>query len=106
MIEFDVFDPSCLLPACPDYWTYAGSLTTPPLTESVTWIIKKKPIEVDEDQVNLHFPFRSHLLLHKDAQNQLFASNSLCKDKNSPYFQGSVTVSIQDLGMYPGINSH
>ncbi|XP_018770248.1 carbonic anhydrase 5A, mitochondrial isoform X3 [Serinus canaria] len=51
VIEFDVFDPSCLLPSCPDYWTYAGSLTTPPLTESVTWIIKKKPIEVDEDQL-------------------------------------------------------
>lgn len=57
MIEFDEFDPSCLIPSCPDYWTYAGSLTTPPLTESVTWIIKKKPIEVDEDQVNLNFPF-------------------------------------------------
>ncbi|KAM4766907.1 carbonic anhydrase 5B, mitochondrial-like isoform 2-T6 [Cyanocitta cristata] len=51
VIEFDVFDPSCLIPSCPDYWTYAGSLTTPPLTESVTWIIKKKPIEVDEDQL-------------------------------------------------------
>uniref|UniRef100_A0A8C0BN36 Carbonic anhydrase 5B n=1 Tax=Buteo japonicus TaxID=224669 RepID=A0A8C0BN36_9AVES len=48
---FDVFDPSCLIPSCPDYWTYAGSLTTPPLTESVTWIIKKKPIEVDENQL-------------------------------------------------------
>ncbi|XP_071612657.1 carbonic anhydrase 5A, mitochondrial isoform X3 [Heliangelus exortis] len=51
IIEFDVFDPSCLLPSCPDYWTYAGSLTTPPLTESVTWIIKKQPIEVDENQL-------------------------------------------------------
>ncbi|KFO77886.1 hypothetical protein N303_10626, partial [Cuculus canorus] len=51
VIEFDVFDPSCLLPSCPDYWTYAGSLTTPPLTESVTWIIKKQPIEVDENQL-------------------------------------------------------
>uniref|UniRef100_A0A8V0Y1L3 Carbonic anhydrase n=1 Tax=Gallus gallus TaxID=9031 RepID=A0A8V0Y1L3_CHICK len=51
VIEFDVFDPSCLLPPCPDYWTYAGSLTTPPLTESVTWIIKKQPIEVDENQL-------------------------------------------------------
>ncbi|XP_061199248.1 carbonic anhydrase 5B, mitochondrial-like isoform X3 [Neopsephotus bourkii] len=51
VIEFDVFDPSCLIPSCPDYWTYAGSLTTPPLTESVTWIIKKQPIEVDENQL-------------------------------------------------------
>ncbi|XP_048372144.1 carbonic anhydrase 5A, mitochondrial isoform X2 [Sphaerodactylus townsendi] len=53
LVEFDVFDPSCLLPSCPDYWTYSGSLTTPPLTESVTWIIKKQPIEVDEDQLEM-----------------------------------------------------
>ncbi|XP_070253869.1 carbonic anhydrase 5A, mitochondrial [Myotis yumanensis] len=45
------FEPSCLLPTCRDYWTYPGSLTTPPLTESVTWIIQKKPIEVAADQL-------------------------------------------------------
>ncbi|XP_023084628.1 carbonic anhydrase 5A, mitochondrial isoform X6 [Piliocolobus tephrosceles] len=44
------FDPSSLLPACQDYWTYAGSLTTPPLTESVTWIIQKEPVEVAPSQ--------------------------------------------------------
>lgn len=46
------FEPSCLLPTCRDYWTYPGSLTTPPLTESVTWIIQKKPIEVAASQVS------------------------------------------------------
>ncbi|XP_021112249.1 carbonic anhydrase 5A, mitochondrial isoform X2 [Heterocephalus glaber] len=46
------FDPSCLLPACRDYWTYAGSLTTPPLSESVTWIVHKQPIEVAPSQVS------------------------------------------------------
>ncbi|XP_059523100.1 carbonic anhydrase 5A, mitochondrial isoform X2 [Myotis daubentonii] len=45
------FQPSCLLPTCRDYWTYPGSLTTPPLTESVTWIIQKKPIEVAANQL-------------------------------------------------------
>uniref|UniRef100_A0A6I8NPJ4 Carbonic anhydrase n=1 Tax=Ornithorhynchus anatinus TaxID=9258 RepID=A0A6I8NPJ4_ORNAN len=50
-VALDQFDPSCLLPSCPDYWTYSGSLTTPPLTESVTWIIKKKAIEVDQNQL-------------------------------------------------------
>nr|XP_048293398.1 carbonic anhydrase 5A, mitochondrial isoform X2 [Myodes glareolus] len=44
------FDPSSLLPACQDYWTYPGSLTTPPLAESVTWIIQKMPIEVAPSQ--------------------------------------------------------
>uniref|UniRef100_A0A8C9PA85 Carbonic anhydrase n=1 Tax=Spermophilus dauricus TaxID=99837 RepID=A0A8C9PA85_SPEDA len=46
------FNPSCLLPACQDYWTYSGSLTTPPLAESVTWIIQKQPVEVAASQVS------------------------------------------------------
>nr|XP_044998457.1 carbonic anhydrase 5A, mitochondrial [Jaculus jaculus] len=46
------FDPSCLLPTCRDYWTYGGSLTTPPLAESVTWIIQKTPIEVAPNQLS------------------------------------------------------
>ncbi|KAG3256709.1 carbonic anhydrase 5A [Ictidomys tridecemlineatus] len=46
------FNPSCLLPACQDYWTYSGSLTTPPLAESVTWIIQKQPVQVAASQVS------------------------------------------------------
>ncbi|XP_048079612.1 carbonic anhydrase 5A, mitochondrial isoform X1 [Ursus arctos] len=45
------FQPARLLPACRDYWTYAGSLTTPPLSESVTWVIQKQPIEVARSQL-------------------------------------------------------
>ena len=33
------------------FWTYEGSLTTPPLLESVTWILFKRPIKVSEEQV-------------------------------------------------------
>uniref|UniRef100_A0A7N5JSH1 Carbonic anhydrase n=1 Tax=Ailuropoda melanoleuca TaxID=9646 RepID=A0A7N5JSH1_AILME len=44
------FQPARLLPACRDYWTYAGSLTTPPLSESVTWVIQKQPIEIAQSQ--------------------------------------------------------
>ena len=39
------------------YWTYAGSLTTPPCYESVRWFVFRKPIEMSEDQVkNIHSP--------------------------------------------------
>ncbi|KAL0626361.1 Carbonic anhydrase 5B, mitochondrial [Plecturocebus cupreus] len=51
LVEFGSFDPSCLVPTCLDYWTYLGSLTTPHLSESVTWIIKKQPVEVDHNQL-------------------------------------------------------
>nr|ACU30150.1 carbonic anhydrase [Trematomus eulepidotus] len=40
-----------LLPGCLDYWTYDGSLTTPPLLESVTWIVCKEPISVSCEQM-------------------------------------------------------
>ncbi|XP_006113045.1 carbonic anhydrase 1 [Pelodiscus sinensis] len=48
---FTNFDPSTLLPGSLDYWTYPGSLTHPPLLESVTWIIYKEPITVSSEQL-------------------------------------------------------
>lgn len=49
--SFTGFDPTTLLPSCLDYWTYDGSLTTPPLLESVTWIVCKEPISVSSKQM-------------------------------------------------------
>lgn len=49
--DFKCFNPKCLLPSSLHYWTYLGSLTTPPLHESVTWIVLKEPIVVSEKQV-------------------------------------------------------
>ncbi|XP_055288374.1 carbonic anhydrase 1 [Moschus berezovskii] len=48
---FTDFDPSALLPSSPDYWTYFGSLTHPPLHESVTWVIFKESISVSSEQL-------------------------------------------------------
>ncbi|KAK6477290.1 carbonic anhydrase 5A [Huso huso] len=67
VVEFTSFNPSCLLPTCLDYWTYSGSLTTPPLTESVAWIIKKRPVEVSHDQLAV---FRSLLFTSADEEEQ------------------------------------
>lgn len=46
-------DPGKLLPTETVYWTYEGSLTTPPCSESVIWIVFKTPIEVSHDQLDL-----------------------------------------------------
>ncbi|MEQ2273203.1 carbonic anhydrase [Xenotaenia resolanae] len=51
--SFANFNPATLLPGCLDYWTYDGSLTTPPLLESVTWIVCKEPISISSEQVFL-----------------------------------------------------
>lgn len=51
--NFKSFNPKCLLPSSLHYWTYLGSLTTPPLHESVTWIVLKEPIAVSEKQVRV-----------------------------------------------------
>ncbi|XP_048371746.1 carbonic anhydrase 7 isoform X2 [Sphaerodactylus townsendi] len=49
--KFKCFNPRSLLPSCLDYWTYPGSLTTPPLNESVTWIVLKDAIRISEKQM-------------------------------------------------------
>lgn len=44
-------DPRNLLPASPDYYTYMGSLTTPPCSEDVLWMVMKEPIQLSDDQI-------------------------------------------------------
>ncbi|CAG5041451.1 unnamed protein product [Parnassius apollo] len=36
-----------------NYVTYKGSLTTPPYTECVTWIIYEKPVQIGAEQLGL-----------------------------------------------------
>lgn len=44
-------DPGSLLPESKAYWTYLGSLTTPPFLESVIWIVFKEHIELSHEQL-------------------------------------------------------
>jgi carbonic anhydrase len=48
-----MIDLNALLPASPSYYTYMGSLTTPPCTEGVLWLVMKQPVQVSVDQINI-----------------------------------------------------
>jgi len=49
--DFEEPIPSKLLPENHAYWTYLGSLTTPPCSECVTWIVFKEHIELSPEQL-------------------------------------------------------
>lgn len=44
-------DANALLPAERSYYRYNGSLTTPPCTEGVKWLVMSTPIELSGDQI-------------------------------------------------------
>ena len=46
-------NPADLLPAARGYYTYMGSLTTPPCSENVLWLVMKQPVQVSTDQINI-----------------------------------------------------
>jgi carbonic anhydrase len=48
--DADMVNPGGLLPGDRGYWTYMGSLTTPPCTEGVRWYIFQQPISISRDQ--------------------------------------------------------
>lgn len=47
----DSVNPAGLLPKERGYWQYQGSLTTPPCTEGIRWIVFKEESELSRDQL-------------------------------------------------------
>ena len=45
--------PDIYFPDMNSYWTYQGSLTTPPLSENVTWLISQNIMGLSEKQVSM-----------------------------------------------------
>lgn len=46
-----------LLPAKREYITYMGSMTTPPCTEGVLWMVMKEPVILSEEQIEIFTRF-------------------------------------------------
>ena len=42
-----------LLPADRRYYTYMGSLTTPPCSEGVKWIVMRQPVTLTKEQIEI-----------------------------------------------------
>lgn len=45
------FDASALLPTSLGYYSFKGSLTTPPCSEGVAWYVLRKPVELSAAQI-------------------------------------------------------
>jgi carbonic anhydrase len=56
-----LLNPADFLPSGGGYYTYHGSLTTPPCSEIVTWFVFDTPVEASQEQINRFAP-----LLHDD----------------------------------------
>lgn len=63
------FDPGFLIPSTENYWTYSGSLTTPPCSESVTWIVLKDTITISRKQMDLFRALRGFPFWQKNGPN-------------------------------------
>lgn len=57
------FDPQALMPQESGYYKFSGSLTTPPCSEGVTWIVLKKRITASQDQIQ-----KIHAIMHDNAR--------------------------------------
>ncbi|XP_045465047.1 carbonic anhydrase [Harmonia axyridis] len=77
--ECPALNPANLLPKDMSYYTYCGSLTTPPCLECVIWIVFKEPIEVSQEQLaafrNLKFHPQEEDCPCKDCDGSIKANS-------------------------------
>lgn len=72
----DEVDPAGLLPADRGYWTYTGSLTTPPCTEGVHWFVFEQELTVSRDQLRAYTPiFRMNSRPLQDTHGRRIEAN-------------------------------
>jgi carbonic anhydrase len=65
-----------LLPADRGYWTYMGSLTTPPCTEGVRWFVLEQELSLSRDQSRAFAAlFRVNTRQSQDAHERRIEAN-------------------------------
>ena len=72
-----LLDLNALLPAERSYFTYMGSLTTPPCSEGVLWMVMKDPVPVSTEQIGVF-----SRLYPMNARPIQAASGRLIKESN------------------------
>ncbi|MDY6855480.1 MAG: carbonic anhydrase family protein [Thermodesulfobacteriota bacterium] len=60
-----------MLPADKDYYYFNGSLTTPPCSEGVRWMVMKNPVEASIEQIN-----KFHSTFHGDTNRPVQPINA------------------------------
>lgn len=70
-------DPAALLPTERSYFTYMGSLTTPPCSEGVLWMVMKNPVQISVEQIGIF-----SRLYPMNARPVQSASGRLIKESN------------------------
>lgn len=69
-------DLNGLLPENRGYYTYMGSLTTPPCTEDVLWMVFKQPMPVSAEQINIFSRlYRNNARPIQSSNNRLVKEN-------------------------------
>jgi carbonic anhydrase len=51
LVQNVTIDASDLLPRSRGYYTFQGSLTTPPCSEDVTWLVLKSPVKIAASEI-------------------------------------------------------
>jgi|SRR5665213_1998867 len=72
----DLVNPGGFLPADRAYWTYMGSLTTPPCTEGVRWFVFQQPVTLSRTQLRTYGAmFRMNTRPLQDAHGREIEAN-------------------------------
>jgi len=99
-LSFDKFDASTLMPTGGSYRTYTGSLTTPPLSSGVRWIVMDEPITASREQIEK----LRHAMHHNTNRSlQELAGRTPAAAQSQERVPVSAKLGLQS-GIQPGAN--